>query len=128
MEKIITQSGIGIDKNDSPGYRASEEAIINKSKNRNLVQKFKEFCVRQNENRLGWTAVIIAAQVFLLVPITLIAIAWNGDRFVLWIPVIVSSFVTAVSNLAAMPTTITIPIFCTSVLINVGVIMLSFMQ
>ena len=128
MEKITTQSGFVSGKKDLLIYGGAEDIIFTESKkNRGLIQKFKAFCERQQENRLGWTAVIIAAQVLLLVPITLIAIASNGGQFVLWIPVILSSFVTLVSNLAALPTKITIPVFCASVLINVSIIMLSFM-
>ena len=128
MEKTITPSTIVSGKKESLIDGITEETIFNENnKIRNLIQRFKDFCERQNENRLGWTAVIIAAQVFLLVPITLLAIAANGGRFALLLPVILSSFVTVVSNLAALPTKITIPIFCASVLINVSIIVLSFM-
>jgi hypothetical protein len=128
MENRITQSGIAIEKKDSLIYGASEDVIINESKKiRNLVRRFKAFCEQQQENRLGWTAFTLAAQVFLLAPLTLMAIALNGNRFALWIPVILSSFAVVLCNLMALPTKITIPVFCLSVLINAGVIMLSFL-
>jgi hypothetical protein len=88
--------------------------------------KSRTFYARQQENRLGWTALTLAVQGCLLVPFALLAIGYNGNRFFLLIPVILSSFVTEVSNLAALPTKITIPIFFISVLINLGVIILSF--
>jgi len=65
-------------------------------------------------------------QICALVPLTLLAVAVNGDRFALWIPVIISSFASGMVNLAGLPTKITIPIFSMSVLMDVGVIMLSF--
>lgn len=126
MEKIITQSVIGRDKKDSPIYGAAGQAIVNESKKiTNLIQRFKAFCEGQQKNRLGWTAFTMVGQICIAL-ITLLAVFYNGNRFVLWIPVILSSFVIEVTNLTALPTKITIPIFCTSVLINAGVIILSF--
>ena len=127
MEKIITQSGIKSDKKSLSMYAAVEETIFNEiKKSRSLVHKFKIFCERQQENRIGWAALIMAGQVYLLVPITLLVVFFNGNRFVLWMPVIVSSFVVELSNLTTLPTKITIPIFCASILISLGVIVLSF--
>lgn len=109
-------------------YTIPEEAIFNESKKiRNPIQKFKMFCERQQENRLGWAAFTMVVQVCLLVPITLITVDYNGNRFVLWIPVIISCFAIELCNLAALATKIVIPIFCICVLINVCVIILSFM-
>jgi hypothetical protein len=128
MKEIVTQSNIGIDEKGAQIYSAASEVILDEGKKiTRLFRKFKAFCERQQKNRLGWTAIILAGQVFLLVPLTLLAISFNGSPFVLWTPVILSSFVTAVSNLLALPTKVTIPVFCASVLINVSMIMLSFM-
>ncbi len=127
MEKITTQSAFVSDKKDLLIYRGAEDTIfIESKKNKHLIQKFQAFCERQQENRLGWTAFSMAVQVCLLVPITLSAVYFNGNRFILWVPVILSSFVTEFSNLASLPTKISIPIFFISLLINLSVIMLSF--
>jgi len=128
MEKILTQSDIAINKKDSLLYGVAEETIAAKSvKTTTRLQKFMAFCEQQQENRLAWTAFTIAAQACLVVTMTLLSVYCNGNPFVLWIPVILSSFVIEVSNLMALPTKITIPIFCLSVLLNVGVIIASFM-
>src|SRR5262245_58957426 len=128
MKKITAQAGIRNAKKDSLIYSAVEETIaISGKKNKSVIQTFLAFSEKQQENKLGWIAFILAAQICALVPLTLLAISANGDHFVLWIPVIISSFVTGMVNLAGLPTKITIPIFLISALIDVGVIMLSFL-
>ena len=128
MGRITTQSLVANDKKNSVIHGVVAEGIAHESKKiRNAIQKFKNFCERQQENRIGWLAFTVAAEVYMVLPITLIAIFFNGNGFGFWIPVIVTSFAVEVSNLATMPTKITIPIFCASILINVVVIILSFM-
>src|SRR5262245_9902095 len=127
MENITTQAGFGRGKKDLL-LSVPDETIAGKGKKtKNVIQKFLAFSEKQQQNKLGWIAFILAAQICALVPLTLLAISANGDHFVLWIPVIISSFATGMVNLAGLPTKITIPIFLISVLIDVFVIMLSFL-
>src|SRR5262250_1360752 len=118
MEKITTQSAIVSGGSHSLIYGVEESIARESKKTRNLVQKFKAFCEGQEKNKLGWTAITMAGQTFLLVPLTLLAVYSNGNLFALWIPIILSSFAVAISNLASLPTKFLIPIFCLSVLIN----------
>jgi len=127
MKKIITQSDIPSGRGYSLIYEVEESIARESKKTRNLVQKFKAFCEGQEKNKLGWTAVTMAGQAFLLVPLALLAVYCNGNLFALWIPIILSSFAVAISNLASLPTKFLIPIFCISVLINFSVAMLSFL-
>src|SRR4030095_3208221 len=127
MEKLVAQSNIGTDKNGAQAYNAAVEAIaVEGGKISNLFRNFKEFIDGQQEKRLGWAVSATAVQVFVLVPITLLAVAFNGNEFGFWIPVIITSFFVALCNLMALPTKIVIPAFFTSVMINAAVIALSF--
>ena len=127
MGKTITQSAIASGRSHSLIHGVEESIARERKKTRNLVQKFKAFCEGQEKNKLGWTAVTMAGQAFLLVPLTLLAVYSNGNLFALWIPIILSSFAVAISNLASLPTKFLIPIFCTSVLLNFSVAILSFL-
>ena len=127
MKEIVTHSSIGIDEKGTQVYDAASKAIVDEGKKlRGLFRKFKDYCEKQQENRIGWAAFTTAVQVFLLVPITLLAVNYNGNLFALWIPVIIFSFCVALCNLMALPTKITLPVFFTSALISAAVIMLSF--
>jgi hypothetical protein len=127
MEKLVTQSNIGIDKKRSQLYSAARKPIPNVSKQiRALFRTLMEYCDRQQENRLGWTAYTMAGQLYLSVPITLFAVVYNGNLFALWIPMIISSFCVLLCNLLALPTKITLPVFFTSIFISVVDITLSF--
>src|SRR5262249_46394075 len=123
MKKITTHTSIESGESNSINDGAVKEAIISERKKiTNLFKKFKAFSEGQQYNHLGWTAFAIAAQVCVVALITLVAIDFNGNRFALWIPVIVTTFIIEVTNLSAMPTKITIPAFFISVLINISVL------
>ena len=127
MEKLVTQSNIGIDKQRWQIYSAARKPIAHVSKRiRALFRTLLEYCERQQENRLGWTAYTMAGQLYLSVPIALFAVVYNGNLFALWIPIIISSFCVILCNLLSLPIKITLPVFFTSIFISVVDIMLSF--
>ena len=126
---ITTRSNVLVDVKSAQDYSGTiSKNLVVSGKIRKLHQKFVNYCERQQEDHLGWTAITMAGQMFFLAPMTPLAIAYNGNRFALWIPVIVTSFAVALCNLMALPTKIVLPVFFTSVLISVGVIILSFIQ
>ena len=59
-----------------------------------------------------------------LTPITLFAIIMAGTNVTFFVIALASMGLTLVTNLAAMPTKVTIPAFFFSVLMDVGIIML----
>jgi len=88
----------------------------------NLWQKFIKYAEGQQDNRFAWLAFSFFMQGCVLVPITLLIVVMRGNPFELWIPTLVGFVVTETTNLAAMPTKITIPVFWAGVIVDLLVI------
>ena len=86
--------------------------------------KFTNWCVSQEQYRLGWLAGILAVHGCALTPITLFAVILSGTNLVLYISVLVAMGLAVVTNLAAMPTKVTIPAFFLSVLMDLVIIII----
>jgi hypothetical protein len=87
-----------------------------------ILHRFFSWCREQEKNRLAWLAVIITAHGCIITPLTLLFVLLAGNNFVFWPLIITAMGMCLVSNLAAMPTKITIPIFLISLLIDLGII------
>jgi hypothetical protein len=87
-----------------------------------LLTRFILWCKSQEKYRLGWLAIIIASHACFLTPITLLAIIPAGNSMLLWSMAIAAMGMALVTNLAALPTKITIPIFLLSVIIDLVII------
>lgn len=97
------------------------------SKN-NYLQRFLQFAEKQQPNRFGWLAFALFAQGCLLAPVTILAIIHNGNSPGLWMACVLTFVVTEVTNLAAMPTKITIPIFFAGAIMDLFLIALAFIM
>jgi len=69
-----------------------------------------------------WLSIALAGHGCFLTPLALLAVMFAGNLMILWAIVIGAMAMCLVSNLAAMPTKITIPVFMLSILIDLGVI------
>ena len=87
-----------------------------------IFVKFANWCASQESYRLGWLAGILAIHGCALTPITLFAVILSGTNLVLYISVLAAMGIAVVTNLAAMPTKVTIPAFLLSVIIDIAVI------
>ena len=87
-----------------------------------LVTRFINWCRGQEKNRLGWLAVIIAGHGCIITPITLLFVMLTGNNFAAWPWIIAAMGMPLVSNLAALPTKITIPLFFLSIIIDLAII------
>ena len=87
-----------------------------------LWKQFITWAKGQEENRLLWLAVAIIGHGCIITIMTMLAIIFSGNHFVFWPFAIAAMSITVVSNLAALPTRITIPIFFISILIDVAII------
>jgi hypothetical protein len=83
---------------------------------------FIAWCNSQEKNRFGWLAGALAGHGCILTPITLFAIILSGNLFIFWILAIVAMAMCLITNLAALPTKITIPVFFASILIDIAII------
>ena len=97
-------------------------ARINRVERLSIIAKFMNWCNGQEKNRLGWLAGILAIHGCVLTPITLFAIILSGTYFPFYIAALVAMGLAVVTNLAAMATKVTIPVFFLSVLIDLAII------
>ena len=93
-------------------------AYVNLPRKASLISRFFDWCRAQEPNRYGWLAVIVALHGCVLAPISVLAVAAGDNSIVLWSMVIGAMGMALVTNLAAMPTRITIPVFFLSILID----------
>lgn len=87
-----------------------------------VFAKFFDWCTAQEENRLLWLGIILAAHGCILTPLTAMAVLATGRSFPLFMLAIIAMAMALVTNLAAMPTKYTLPVFALSVLIDIAVV------
>jgi hypothetical protein len=87
-----------------------------------VFTKFLNWCKEQQENRLLWLGLALVGHGCILTPITVFAIALSGNSLSLLMLTLVAMILTLVTNLAAMPTKITIPVFIFSVIVDISIL------
>lgn len=87
-----------------------------------LLKKFIDWCDDQQKNRLLWLGVALSAHGCIITPITIMAVLLAGTNLSLFILALVAMGASLVTNLAAMPTKITIPVFILSTLVDIAII------
>lgn len=87
-----------------------------------IFSKFINWCAAQEDNRYGWLGVAIASHGCVFTPLTMFAIILSGNSIFFWFLAIIAMMMTLVTNLAALPAKITIPVFLFSILTDVAVI------
>ena len=90
-----------------------------------LLARFQQFCAGQESNRLMWLGGILAAHGCIITPLTVMAVLLAGAPMFLFILALVAMGMSLVTNLAALPTRITIPVFVLSILIDIAVVISS---
>jgi len=98
----------------------------NKLAKKNVILRFFNWCSSQEEKRLMWIGIILPLQACVLAPATLAIALLGGIHFSLFIPIIAALVLTFITNLAALPTKITIPVFVLAVLVDIGVMIATF--
>jgi hypothetical protein len=86
-------------------------------------RRFLRWCEGQERNRFGWLGLALAVHGCALTPITLFAIILSGNFIGFWVVALIAMGMALVTNLAAMPTKITIPTFLASIVLDLGVIL-----
>ena len=97
------------------------------SKEQNHITVWKKFLAwaeKQEENRFTWTAIGVAGHGCFFTIITTLMILFTGNHFMFWPFAIAAMAMVVVTNLAALPTKITIPVFFFSLLIDAVIIVL----
>ncbi|HET6995103.1 MAG TPA: hypothetical protein VFI06_08990 [Chitinophagaceae bacterium] len=86
---------------------------------------FINWCNDQEENRFLWLAIGVAGHGCVVTPLTLLAVMLAGNPMFFWPFAIGAMAMCLVSNLAAMPTKITIPVLFLSLFIDLAIIISS---
>lgn len=87
-----------------------------------LWSRFMAYSRSQEHNRLLWLGLALAIHGCALTPITVMATLFAGPNFFLFMTAMVAMGISLVTNLAAMPTKITIPAFALSVIVHIAVL------
>jgi hypothetical protein len=92
---------------------------------RSLVNKFLSWCTDQEQNRLLWQCITVVVLGSILTPLTVLAVALSGRNLFLFLTALVAMEMPLVTNLAALPTKITIPVFLLGIVMDITVIVIS---
>lgn len=94
----------------------------NQAAGTSVFSRFINWCKSQQENRLIWLGVAVAGHGCVITPLTVFAVTMAGNSLALFMLAIFSMAISLVTNLAALPTKITIPAFALSILIDIGIL------
>ena len=86
------------------------------------ISRFFRWAEKQNENRLTWLALALAGHGCFLTPLTVMLVMTTTYNFALFMTAIGAMTLAVVTNLAALPTKITMPAFILSIVIDVVII------
>lgn len=89
---------------------------------KSIVQQFLDWCKGQEENRILWLAIIVAGHGCVLTPVTVLSVVFTGNSIFLLMLAIAAMGMSLVTNLAAMPTRITLPVFALSLVIDLTIL------
>ena len=87
-----------------------------------IVHRFFDWCKTQENNRVLWLAIIIAGHGCFLTPLTVMFVMLAGNSMLLWSLAMAAMAMSLVTNLAALPAKITIPVFLSSLVIDLTII------
>lgn len=97
--------------------------LTTSAKRTNIFTRFINWATNQEPNRMLWAAIGITAHGCVLTPLTMLAVMYSGNNnMIFWAFGLAAMAMTLVSNLAAMPTKYTVPIFLFSVFIDAAII------
>ena len=93
----------------------------------NVFTRFFQWCREQEFNRMLWIGIALAGHGCVFTPVTsMVVLAFGGSLAMLMIAMAAMGMV-LVTNLAAMPTRITIPVLVFSILIDIALIAATFL-
>lgn len=84
--------------------------------------RFITWCEGQQKNRFIWLALALVGHGCVLTPITLFTIILSGNLIFFWMIAIIAMMSALVTNLAAMPTKYTIPVFLFSIVMDLVIV------
>ena len=102
--------------------QALESGYVHQRTTPSLLTRFFRWCEDQQEARLLWLGIALTAHGCIFTPLTVMVVMFTGNNLYLFVAAIAAMGMSLVTNLAALPTKITIPLFILSLLIDLGII------
>ena len=90
-----------------------------------VFSKFIKWCANQQENRLLWLGIALAGHGCIITPLTVMAVMLAGTNLPLFMLALVSMGIAVVTNLAALPTKITIPALIFTILLDIAIVIVA---
>jgi len=90
-----------------------------------VFSKFINWCANQQENRLLWLGIALAGHGCIITPLTVMAVMLAGTNLTLFMLALVSMGIAVVTNLAALPTKITIPALVFTILLDIAIVIVA---
>lgn len=118
--KMATQTTNTTVKHVNITYAGAEYAAP-----KSFIARFLDWSKGQESNRLLWLGLALGAHGCVLTPLTVLAVVLAGSSLPMLIIALIAMMMALVTNLAAMPTKITIPVFALSVIIDIGLVITS---
>jgi hypothetical protein len=87
-----------------------------------LLKKFMNWADTQNANRIGWMGIALGVHGCFITPLTAMIVMATTYNFALLSATIAAMAFSLVTNLAALPTRITIPVFFLSIIADLFII------
>jgi hypothetical protein len=92
----------------------------------NIVKRFFSWADGQSDDRFIWLAIALLSHASVFTPITAMIVMTTSNNFSLVMISLAAMGLALVTNLAALPTRITIPAFFLSILVDVAVVITTF--
>ena len=87
-----------------------------------VFARFVNWCEGQQDNRILWIGIALAGHGCVITPLTIMIVLLTGNSLALFVLATAAMGMALVTNLAALPTKITIPVFVLSLIIDIGII------
>jgi hypothetical protein len=107
-------------------YHSSYKSLSAQRSHNNILSRLMAWIISEEKNRIAWVGISITAMSAIFFPFTMAAILFNGAVFPLIIGAMISLAIVVITNLAALPTKYTIPAFLLGILIDLVLIIVSF--
>jgi hypothetical protein len=89
------------------------------------LTRFMNWSRNQEDNRIMWVGIALVLHGCVLTPLTVMAVAFTGMNLILFMAAIIAIGMALVTNLAAMSTKVTVPVFFLSVVIDLVIVIAS---
>lgn len=107
-------------------YQSEYKTFPIRSERHNLFARYLTWVKNQEKNHIAWVGISITAMSAVFFPVTMSAILFNGAVFKLIIGAMISLALVVITNLSALPTRYTIPALVLGVLMDIALIITSF--